>query len=250
MSRYSKTPVVAVSNLLLGLPAKRIAGFRAAVSLLVKVAQSDDNELDFHLTTKEALAFLGINRRLTKLALLDAFRRNQPIALVRTDQGTLDVINMLDRLRLKESTGQFYLVVNPTIVPYAKDLKQNFTTFIEQELRRLSSVRSGIMYLLGRRVRNLWSPDARIVTITELASLFGLPDQTASGPVIHEMKNALDEVRRKTSLVISYQPVKDGRAITAVILSAKYEKQAKGKSLPRPQIFRKPTGLPKRRCLV
>lgn len=179
---------------------------------------------DFEFTVDEFCKhFPDVNPDIAYTQVQNAIRKiSRRWMTLRDDEYMLDeVVFVTDRTYFKNE-GRFRIMFHERLMPYIAELHNRFTKYKLANIGTLSSTHSIRLYELCSQYRDKgW----RQTTVDDLKDWLGIKDKYPRYNSFREwvIEPSIAEINAKTDLLVSVEPVRKGRAVTALkfIISVK-----------------------------
>lgn len=179
---------------------------------------------DFEFTVDEFCKhFPDVNPDIAYTQVQNAIRKiSRRWMTLRDDEYMLDeVVFVTDRTYFKNE-GRFRIMFHERLMPYIAELHNRFTKYKLANIGTLSSTHSIRLYELCSQYRDKgW----RQTTVDDLKEWLQITDKYPRYNSFNQrvLTPAVDEINEKTDLLVSVEPVRKGRAVTALkfIISVK-----------------------------
>ncbi|HGO5816271.1 TPA: replication initiation protein [Mannheimia haemolytica] len=179
---------------------------------------------DFEFTVDEFCKhFPDVNPDIAYTQVQNAIRKiSRRWMTLRDDEYMLDeVVFVTDRTYFKKE-GRFRIMFHERLMPYIAELHNRFTKYKLVNIGTLSSTHSIRLYELCSQYRDKgW----RQTTVDDLKEWLQITDKYPRYNSFNQrvLTPAVDEINAKTDLLVSVEPVRKGRAVTALkfIISVK-----------------------------
>lgn len=178
---------------------------------------SEDKELKSYLLKKGDLEYI-LNKSIDFRDMKKAIRSLASTTIELTERNSKDtrVQSLFVDIHYKDSTGFLSATINPLIKDHFLGLKKNFVTadFINF-ISKIHGSYSKRMYLLFKQKQKLARSE---YLVSELQNILDTPKSLNSYGNFKKrvLDKAIEEVNRFTDLVVSYEEIKTGRAVTSI----------------------------------
>lgn len=231
--------VVAKANSFVEASYKMTLDEMRVLSLTLGVFDPDKPKREFEFTVAEFVEqFPDVNPDIAYVQVQNAIRRisSRWMTLEDNERVKREVAFVTDRTYFKKE-GRFQIVFHEKILPYIANIKRQYTAYELQNIGALSSTNAIRMYELMARFRDTgW----RVIDVEDFKEKLQLSDKYPRFNSLNEwvLTPCIKEINEKSDLLVSYEPVKRGRKITALHfkIRVKKSKLPAPKYAPRPQV--------------
>lgn len=231
--------VVAKANSFVEASYKMTLDEMRVLSLTLGVFDPDKPKREFEFTVAEFVEqFPDVNPDIAYVQVQNAIRRisSRWMTLEDSERVKREVAFVTDRTYFKKE-GRFQIVFHEKLLPYIANIKRQYTAYELQNIGALSSINAIRMYELMARFRDTgW----RVIDVEDFKEKLQLSDKYPRFNSLNEwvLTPCIKEINEKSDLLVSYEPVKRGRKITALHfkIRVKKSKLPAPKYAPRPQV--------------
>lgn len=221
---------VAKSNTLIDASYKlNVQAQKLVLACLSKIDSRPDVEpkKEIKLTALEFSELMGIDvknahRELYKAA--DALFKSS--ILLREEHEETELYWIQKKVKKLRGEGAVTLVWSDEVLRYICQLKSRFTTY---KLRNIAALQSGHSIRLYELLMRFNATNSRVITLDDFRSALGLDDKYPLFKDLNKwvIKPSVEELNQRSDLVISYETIRKGRAVSALAFTFKQNKQMK-----------------------
>jgi len=177
--------------------------------VLYAIANIDRNDMDFWKFSLK-ISDLGIQSHMLKRAARSLMTK---VFEIKEPGGWL-MISWFSSIRYKEKSGIIEMQFDPNLKPYLLQLKKNFTAY---NLKSVLPMRSHYSIRLYELLKQYSKIGHRTFNIDDLRNILKIPGSYMWKDIKRQiLDKAESEINQYSDIEISYEPIKTGRAFTAV----------------------------------
>ena len=197
------------------------------LSLTLGVFDPINPKRGFDLTVSDFCEnFPDVNPDIAYVQVQNAIRKisKRWMTLVDNEKELTEVAFVTKRTYFKQE-GRFYIEFHEDLIPYIANLKNRYTKYELVHIGAFTSTHTIRLYELMAQYKNS-REKSREITIESLKDWLQISDKY---PELRDLKKrvltpAINEINEKSDLLVSYEPVKRGRKITALHFKIKVKK--------------------------
>jgi plasmid replication initiation protein len=188
---------------------------------IISRIQWNDEELKTHtITVQEWEKLVGLeptkNTYNEVYKMADSLTQRNVKIKDRDGNGWLDFTPWFHRIRYKQNEGKIEAILHPDLKPFLLQLKEQYTAIA---LEYALLLRGGYSYRIYDLLKQYQSVGSRTILLSDLREMLEIKKQEY--PLYADFRKrvleaAQKEINAKTDISFTFQPIKEGRKITAI----------------------------------
>ena len=172
------------------------------------------------------IAYTQVQKAILKIAKRDM--------VLRDDEKMFVAVPFVTKRVYFKTEGRFYIEFHEDLIPYIANLKARYTKYELVNIGAFTSTHTIRLYELCSQYKTVGKREIKIDDLKDWLQVKGKYDLYADFRK-RVIEPSVNEINKKSDLLISVEPVKRGRSIVALTFTIKSKKSAVKSELKRPQ---------------